>query len=54
MVLDHLFPSVQPQFFLECTRTSFEQPLAEFDIILLEEHFQIALEMLEVGVCFSL
>jgi hypothetical protein len=35
MVLDHLLPSVQPQSFLEWTRTSFEQSLAEFYTILL-------------------
>jgi hypothetical protein len=50
MVLDHLFSSIRPQSFLEWTRTSFEQPLAEFYTILLEQHFQVALEMLEVGI----
>jgi hypothetical protein len=54
MVLDHLLPSVQSQSFLEWTSTSFEQSVAEFYTILLEEHFQIALEMLEMGICFSL
>jgi hypothetical protein len=43
--------SVQPQSFLEWARTSFEQPIAEFYTILLEEHLQVALEMLEVGFC---
>jgi hypothetical protein len=52
MVLDHLLPSVQPQSF-EWTRASFEQSLAEFYAILLEEHLQVALEMLEVGICSS-
>jgi hypothetical protein len=52
MVLDHLLPSIQPQSFLEWIRTSFEQSLAEFYIILLEER-QAALEMLEVGFCSS-
>jgi hypothetical protein len=42
-------PSVQPQCFLECTPTSFEQSLAEFFTILLEVQLQVALEMLEVG-----
>jgi hypothetical protein len=53
MLLDRLLPSIQPQSFLEWTRTSFEQPLAEFYAILLEEHFQVALEMLEVGIYSS-
>jgi hypothetical protein len=51
MVLDHLFASMQPQYFSGWTRTSFEQSLAEFDTIILEEHLQVALEMLEVGIC---
>jgi hypothetical protein len=49
MVFDHLLPSVQPQSFLEWTHTSFEQSLAEFYTIPLEEHLQVALEILEVG-----
>jgi hypothetical protein len=53
MVLDHLLPSVQPQSFLEWTRASFEQYLAEFYTILPEEH-QVMLEMLEVEICSSL
>ena len=53
MVLDHLLPSIQPQSFLEWTRTSLEQFLVEFYTILLEEHL-IALEMLKVGICSSL
>jgi hypothetical protein len=53
MVLDRLFPSVQPQSFLECTVTNFEQSLAEFYTILLE-HLQVALEMLEEGIYSSL
>jgi hypothetical protein len=40
--------------FLEWTCTSFEQSLAELYTIILEEHFQVALEMLEVGICPSL
>jgi hypothetical protein len=44
MVLVHLLP--QP--FLEWTHTSFEQSLMKFYTILLEEHLQVALEMLEV------
>jgi tRNA G10 N-methylase Trm11 len=39
---------------LEWARTSFEQSVAEFYTILLEEHLQVALEMLEMGNCFSL
>jgi hypothetical protein len=54
MVLDHLLPSTKPPSFLEWTRTSFEQSLAEFDSILLEEHPQVALEILDVGICSSL
>jgi hypothetical protein len=54
MVLDHLLPSIQQQSFLEWTRTSLEQSLAKFYTILLEEHLQVALEMLEVGICSSL
>jgi hypothetical protein len=53
MVLDNLLPSIQPQSFLEWTWTSFEQPLAEFYIIRLEEHLQVASEMLVVGICSS-
>jgi hypothetical protein len=54
MVLDHLLPSVQPQSFLEWTLTSFEQSLAEFYAILHEDHLQVALEVLEMGICSSL
>jgi hypothetical protein len=43
MVVDHLLPSIQQQSFLEWIRTSFEQSLAEFFTILLEEHLQVAL-----------
>jgi hypothetical protein len=53
MVLDHLLPSVQQQS-LEWIHTSFEQSLAEPYTILLEEHFQVALKTLEVGICSSL
>jgi hypothetical protein len=49
MVLDHLLPSVQQRSFLEWTHTNFEQSLAEFYTILLEEYLQVALEMLEGG-----
>jgi hypothetical protein len=49
-----LLPSLQQQFFLEWTRTSFEYSLAEFYTINLEEHLQVALEILEVGICSSL
>jgi hypothetical protein len=54
MVLDHRLPSIQPHSFLECTPTSYEQSLVEFYTILLEEHFQIALQMLKVGISSSL
>jgi hypothetical protein len=37
---------------LEWTRTSFEHSLAEFYTILLEEHVQVALEMLGGGSLF--
>jgi hypothetical protein len=53
-VLDHLLPSVQPQSFLDWTPASFEHSVAEFYTILLEEHVQVALEILEVGICSSL
>jgi hypothetical protein len=54
MVLDHLSLSIHPQSFLEWTRTSFEEFLAEFYTILLEEHLQFALETLKVEICSSL
>jgi hypothetical protein len=54
MVLNQLLPSIQPQSFLEWTLTRFYQSLAEFYPIFLEEHLQIALQMLEVGICSSL
>jgi hypothetical protein len=37
--------------YLEWTCTSFEQSLAVFYAILLEERFQVAVEMLEVETC---
>jgi hypothetical protein len=49
-MLNHLLPSVQLQFFLEWTHTSFEQSLMEFYATLLEEHIQVALEMMEMGI----
>jgi hypothetical protein len=49
MALDHLLPSLQLQSFLEWTHTRFELSLAEFYNILLKEHLQVALGMLEVG-----
>jgi hypothetical protein len=39
--------------FSEWTLTSFEQTVMEFYTILLEEYLQVALEILEVGICFS-
>jgi hypothetical protein len=53
MAMDHPLPSIQLQFFLDWIPTSFEQSLMEFYIILLEEH-HVSLEVLEVGICFSL
>jgi hypothetical protein len=53
MVLGHVLPSIQPQSFLEWTRTGCKQSLAEFYTILLEERLQVTLEMLEVGICSS-
>ena len=53
MVFDHLLPSTQPQSSLEWTHTSLEQSLAEFYTTVLEEHLQIALEILEVEICSS-
>jgi hypothetical protein len=50
-MLDHLLLSVQLQTFFEWTRTSFEQSLAEFYTIILEERLKVALEMLEMGIC---
>jgi hypothetical protein len=49
-VLSRLLPSIEPQSFLEWTRTRFEQSLAEFYTILLEENLQVALDMLGVGI----
>jgi hypothetical protein len=54
MALDHLLPSTKQHSFLEWTCTGFEQSLAEFFTIFLEEHLQVALEVLEVGICPSL
>jgi hypothetical protein len=50
-VVDHLLPSLEPQAFLELTRTNFEEVIAEFYTILHDEHLQIALEMLEMEIC---
>jgi hypothetical protein len=54
MVVDHLLPSIQPTYFLEWTPSSFEESVAEFCTIRLEEHRKVALEMLEVGVFSSI
>jgi hypothetical protein len=48
-----LMPPIQLQSF-EWARTSSVQPVAEFQAILFEEHFQVASEVLEAGICFSL
>jgi hypothetical protein len=50
MVLDHTLPSVQAQS-LEWTHASFEQSVVEVYTVLLEEHVQVAVEMLGVGIC---
>jgi hypothetical protein len=49
MALDHFLPSIQLQSYLEWTRTSSEQSLAEFYTIILEEHLQLVFEMLDVS-----
>jgi hypothetical protein len=49
VVLDHPLSSIQLQSFLEWTCSSFEESLAEFYTILIEEHLKVALEILEVG-----
>jgi hypothetical protein len=51
MGLDHVLPSAGSHSVLEWAIASFEQSLEEFHIILLDEHFRVALEMLEVSVC---
>jgi hypothetical protein len=38
---EHLLPAVQPQFFLERTRTGSEQSLAQLYTILLDENVQV-------------
>jgi hypothetical protein len=48
--MDHPLPSIQRQSFLEWTRTGFEQSIEEFFAIPFEEHLQVALEILEVGI----
>jgi hypothetical protein len=54
MVFHQLSPSLQLQSFFNGLGTSFEQTLAEFYNILLEEPLQVAVEMLEVGIRSSL
>jgi hypothetical protein len=49
MVKDHLFAFNTAEILLGMDRTSFEQHLAEFYTIL-QEHLQVTLEMLEVGI----
>jgi hypothetical protein len=53
MILDHVSLPIKPQFFLEWTHASFEQSLKECHVILLEEHFHVALELLELGISSS-
>jgi hypothetical protein len=50
MLLDRILPSVQPQSFLERTRTSFEQSLAKYYAIIVEGNLEAALLALEVGI----
>jgi hypothetical protein len=47
-------PSIQLQSSLQWTHTSFEQSLVEFYTILLKEHLQVALDILDVGICSTL
>jgi hypothetical protein len=54
MVLGHLLASVQPQSFLELTHVSLEPFLAEFYTVLIQDHHQVALQKLEMGICSSL
>jgi hypothetical protein len=42
-VLDYFLPSVQSQFFLEWTHTSFEQSVVKCCNVHLEEHLQVSL-----------
>jgi hypothetical protein len=53
MGLDKLLRQIEPQSFLEWAHTSVEQSLVEFYIILLDEPLQVAVDMLEVGICSS-
>jgi hypothetical protein len=52
-MLNHFLPSILPQSFLEWSRTSFKQSVAEFYTIL-EEHLQVASDMMEMGISSSL
>jgi hypothetical protein len=54
MVLDQRLLSIEPQSILEWTLSSFERSATEFYTVLLEEHHEVALEMLVVGICSSL
>jgi hypothetical protein len=54
MVLVQILPSIQSQSLPKLIHTSFEQSLAELYIIILEEHLQVALEVLKAGICSSL
>jgi hypothetical protein len=54
MVLNQLLLSIKPRSFLQWIRTSFEQCLAEFYTILLDENLQVASDMLEVEIRSSL
>jgi hypothetical protein len=53
MVLDHHLSSVQPQSFLKWIRASIERSIAKFYAVVLQEHVQVALEILEVLICSS-
>jgi hypothetical protein len=53
-VLGHLLLSINQQSFLEWTHSSLEQSLEEFYTILLVEHLQVVVEMLNMGISSSL
>jgi hypothetical protein len=54
MVLDHLLLQQSCRISWNGLVQVFEQSLMEFYIILIEEHLEVASEMLEVGICSSL
>jgi hypothetical protein len=54
MVLDQLFPSLEPQEFLQWTLSSFQKSVAELYTIFPQKHLEADVEMLEVGICFTM